>query len=316
MDMAIINHSLRPHYLSAVDGMLISSFREFYFLGNWIMSRNLKPRKITCEYETMQPIGNPIPLLLNSRERLEILSLHEIPDNDFRQFGSFPALTDITFWGLESPLVTLVNFLSLNPQLKKISLHFTRGFNVEYVTSLISKCPNLKHLDLSHNKGFNDACAVKLVEGGLDLYSLRIDGTSVRQRESLDLILNSFPNLHYFTFSECGFSTEIREFILRQIAIPALLSDDPEIQSMGFYSVDHHFEILHSSECYDFQIDDEIFSSIVWALIPMLQQSSKVDPPFQFILLLLSTGCQKKSFRSSSDCFLDHCSQQLSPKVI
>jgi hypothetical protein len=291
MDMAILNHRLRPHYLSGVNGMVVSTFREFQML-DWIISRNVIPQEVRYTLHSCYTQTSLCQLLHHSRTRLKTLSLGGISDPYFQELSSFPALTSFRLSCFDAPTLnslglgyvripitpeSIVNFCVLHPQLQEFSLNFADGFTSEFIVSLVSKCPNLKKLCMSYNKWFDDECVTKLVQGNLDLLSLDLSSTSVRQKESIELILNSFPNLHSFTFRECGFSLETNEFCLRQVAIPSLLDNDPKIQSMGLNCIFDHFDILRSSECREFPIDDETFSSIAWGVIPILNHSNQVS---------------------------------------
>jgi hypothetical protein len=307
MDMAILNHSLRPHYLSAVNKMLMPSFEEYFF--DWIILRNIIPQEVKYSYSFCHESINLSKLLHLSRVHLKTLILSDIADDCFRELGPFPALISFNLSCVQTPVSanSLMNFWSHHPQLQKLSLSFTQGFNSKLIVSLVSKCPNLKQLSLSYNQWFNDECVMKLVQGGLNLLSLNIRHSSVRLKKSLELILASFPNLHSFSIYDCNFSLETREFYMRQVAIPSLLSDDPEIQSMGLNCIYAHFEILTSSECSEFPIEDDTFSSIVWGVIPILQHPNQVDILYLEGSFLHFVGSQKKRSRTSSDCLHHLC---------
>jgi hypothetical protein len=298
MEMALLNHILRPHFLSALDRMIIPSLKDLNFLS-WVMSRNIIPQEF-CQHddddqEEIEDASNILPrgycpshdnsepkipfiaFLLKIRNHLKSLSLDDLSEASFGALGAFPALTKVT---LNTPrrlsAKTLVNFWSLNPQLQEFSMSFAKNFGSDLISALVHVCPNLKHLSLSHNHWFNDDCVVKLAQSNLNLLSLDVGNTSVQSDESIHLILNSFPNLHNLSFYECEISKEMGELSLRQIAIPSLLSDDLDIQMMGFACLTaYDNEVL--------PLENDTFFSIVSVLVPLLQHKNKVSISSPFV---------------------------------
>jgi hypothetical protein len=302
MDMAIVNHNLRSHLLFTLNEWLIPSFEENEY--DWIMLRNIKPKHFrqhhchVCEDHYCddrrcysQSHIDIVPFLLKVSDHLESLSLDGISKSDFRKLGAFPELTSFSLSLLRSSVSTksLTRFFGLSPKLKRLDLNFSfYNYNVTLLTALISNCPNLRHLNLANNMWFNDHCVAKLTRSNLDLFLLNIDYTAVTQDESLQLILNAFPNLQHLSFGNCeGISLEMTEICVKQVAIRSLLSDDPDIQNLGFSCLHSYFHPLASGETgYPFPITDTTLDSIMKVVIPLLQSSVQVGYCLPFISLI------------------------------
>jgi hypothetical protein len=279
MDMAIVNHSLRPQFLDTLNGMLIPSFEDNEF--EWMMLRNIIPQTFHqhhCDdhHCLAQSHIDIVPFLLKVRNHLEFLTLDGISKSDFRKLGAFPELKIFGLSLLGSPisLKSLVRFFGLNPQIEQITLNYSLfNYNSTLITSLAPKWPNLKYLNLSNNLWFNDYCVAKLAQSNLNLLSLDIGSTDVQQDGSLLLILNAFPNLQHLSFEECeDISREMREFCLRNVAIRSLRSHDLEVQVVGFEDLRSYFDVLGSGETgIEFPISDETLSVLMSTLLPLLQ---------------------------------------------
>jgi hypothetical protein len=234
LDLAIVNHEIRDRYLLLIDGLVLPSLEHISLnpVGNrlnWIVSRKILFQEIISFYFSPKIF----PLISNCRAQLKSLSLDDIP-SEYLPLGSFSSLTSIEFSACTISEDSFVNFFHLNPQLQKVTL---RGdhFHPTLLAIFAFHCPNLRHLDLSTNPWVDDDCLLELVrEGGnLNLLSLDVSYTSVRRDESICLVLTCFPNIRNFSFYECQVSPEMKEICLRQIAVPALMSDDSETLLMG-----------------------------------------------------------------------------------
>jgi hypothetical protein len=254
LDMAILNHSLRSHYLSTINlGMTTIEKYEapFWFedIENqllWIVSRNVIPLDIF--YDVFHPAF--LSLILNSRSKLRSLELcpsESIPAEYLSLIGPCPSLKKLKLFQCDDISHTsLKNFLALNPTLEKIVLFSRVRLSPDYITSIAFNCRSLKHLDLSNNIWFNDRCLTELTQGTLNLTSLNISSTDIRSDPSVHLALKSFPNLRSLLLHECSVSSDVIKLCLRQVVLPALTSDDPEIQSLGLDSLLDNIQMVTS----------------------------------------------------------------------
>jgi hypothetical protein len=241
-DSAITNHLLRPLYLSLVNGMIISNYRSIfknrdsediqdYCSLGWLVMRKI----ISFEIHLRSFHPSMIVLISNSKAHLKSLFLDtDFPDISFREIGSCPSLLEFTIRSEKSDHITFESmdqFFQLNPQLQRIKIQ-PDSFP-QILTSISKNCPNVTHLCVSDNNDPMKDLVPELSRSGLNLISLVLDERDLTGDESIHVLLNSFPNLHYLSIAGSNTSQVRKTLILKRVAIPSLMNPDPSIQLMG-----------------------------------------------------------------------------------
>lgn len=237
LDIALVNRKLRSIYLTALDGLIIpryeSSSREIgenIFL-NWLIKRKIIAIQIIL-YSFHAKI---LQFIRNCRNKIKFLSNYgcSLSAQFLCEVSPFPSLNEIILnnYNIYS-LDLLGQFLRLNPQLQSIRL--LHQLTPKFINTISYCCPNVKYLDFSGNRWFDDTCIVELVQGNLNnLISLNIADTGVKQDVSIQLILDTYPNLHFFSFFGCTDSSILYRSCLHQVVSPALNSMNWEMQILG-----------------------------------------------------------------------------------
>lgn len=246
MDIAIMNHELRSHYLQTINGMIIPSFYgDNGDIINWIIMRNILPMEI----EVSLTYPTDISVISHSKSVLTTLTITlENAEfnffNEFKAIGNIPCLTSLDY-GKINNFYQLSSFVIKNPQLQRLSLTVDNPLGLPE-TLKIQNFPSLRELDLSLNSWLKDRYVNDLVKGKLNLLSLNISYTSITRIQSIRSILEGFPNLCFLDFSGSCVQ-EINDVIqlLFQRVKESLAIDDPEIQQRALECL-HHTVLYYS----------------------------------------------------------------------
>jgi hypothetical protein len=218
---------------------------EDYLSLDWLLARKVIP----CEIH----LGSFHPLMLvlffNSKSHLKLLSLNAvIPDAYFREIGSCPSLIDLRLleWSDGHSLPVMDRFFQSNPQLQKVGIQY--AFDPQIITSLIKHCPNVTHLDLFESEiGLTDKLMLELSQSHMNLTYLNLDVSQLSD-QSIRVILDSFPNLHYLSITDPDISPEMDALIIKRVIVPSLKNADAAIQLMGLQSLETcSIEVNHPS---------------------------------------------------------------------
>lgn len=247
LDLAMTSHLLRPHYLATLNGM-ITPLRFLYSHPysnlhhshlRWIISRNVLPLHITILRDADLYLF--LALILRVRSRLIALYIYgtsSFPQEYLFSIGSCPCLTKFELY-LPSNSISpqqLGQFLQQNPQIQKLKFHVAAPYPPNIVSIIRDNCPNLKYLYLPKNKVWlNDHCISELVRGPKipNLQALSLSCCRLSE-QSIQLMMDSFPNLHYFTFDRVLNSEEgMMLSCLQRIVHKALIDDNVETRMLG-----------------------------------------------------------------------------------
>jgi hypothetical protein len=240
LDNALSNHKLRPLYLQAIEGMIISDTAEFRQdqtrRSAWIINKKILPLIVT-----VRGWNNFCALFFLSRSNLMIHTLElsycdPLPDSIFLTLGLFPSLTTLVLYELKriSCSVSFLRFLSLNSQLRSLTLSAIKTPAVAVISGISQSCPNLTYLNVSENQWFGDECVSLLTKGNLqNLEQIYIFSTSVREHDSIVNLVKTFPHLKELLVPSCELSYETSIFIMNELVLPALRSNDREDQLRG-----------------------------------------------------------------------------------
>jgi hypothetical protein len=236
LDNAILNHRLRSFYLQAIDGMTIKTlpYLERSKCVAWMLNKNILPTRLRFpEFDHLYPA-----LIDRSRLALQSLSIRHQDskiNSLFRFLGHFPSLTELDVKLIYSnQTFHFVHFLSLNPQLKQLSVPSLSTPSPEFIHGILQICPNLTNLSVSRIGWFGDDCVTLLLQAGLSkLENLDLSLTSVRKHDSIVRLLETFPLLKSLEICFCPVSMNTKIYFLNEYALPRLRSGDPELQKIG-----------------------------------------------------------------------------------
>jgi hypothetical protein len=236
LDNAILNHRLRSFYLQAIDGMTIKTlpYLERSKCVAWMLNKNILPTRLRFpEFDHLYPA-----LIDRSRLALQSLSIRHQDskiNSLFRFLGHFPSLTELDVKLIYSnQTFHFVHFLSLNPQLKQLSVPSLSTPSPEFIHGILQICPNLTNLSVSRIGWFGDDCVPLLLQAGLSkLENLDLSLTSVRKHDSIVRLLETFPLLKSLEICFCPVSMNTKIYFLNEYALPRLRSGDPELQKIG-----------------------------------------------------------------------------------
>lgn len=233
-DQAVLNHTLRPQYLSAIRNLIIE---EYYAPApwpepgtnlEWIMTRGVLPLKITLNHYKPE-----MTELVNfSRTFFNTLCLgdRKFPLDLFCSLQECPSLTNLQLNHCDSVTTEMFNnFLLFNPQLESLMITRQSSFDLN---SCLLICHHLKYLDLPYNYWINDDFVSQLCGAKFDLYSLDLSGSFIGNT-SVQLLLDTFPNLHYLCLIDCNLSEEILVRTWQKLIPSGLKSDSLVFRSLS-----------------------------------------------------------------------------------
>jgi hypothetical protein len=243
-DNSLLNHGVRAHYLKATEKMPISfpTLQYNKWRDNqltWLIQRGFSLKELTT---CLEPLGRA--LLSNSRETLIDLTLVQTNiDAEIEKLTeNLPNLICLRLSGSGVTNRGLRDFLAKSPKLKSLSLG-TDLLSPDAIQILESCCPNLTKLDVSWSAWFGNEALRQLSKSNLKLKSLNITGSKVT--DSLSPLIEKMPSLRRLQQSNFSRLDDWR-CALQCVALPGILSDDPETQLMG---------LSHFSEFLEFQYD-------------------------------------------------------------
>lgn len=261
IDRSLINHLYRSFFLFAMNGVVI--FHYFTPSANdsdlmtWMMKRNIYISEL-CLQEYSSSFT---PFILHTKSKLIYLRIstsdqrNEMLANCFNQLDRCPKLTYFSTQAtLDISEKMMMQFLSNNPQLESLSLTGMSHFTPEIIMSICQYCSNIKHLSLSMCSWCNDDCIYDLINSNLNLHTLDLSSTEVCQESTIEALLSRFSNLHELSIHDCSLSYDVVRKILRDVALPAILNPDPEIQFFGLCCATNNIDEV----CYTFHISHSI----------------------------------------------------------
>jgi hypothetical protein len=247
MDLAIMNSVLRPLYLSALpmmiipqyvsdgsiqrndeDGQIVSErLPDLCKSLEWMVLRKLRLLEISSDSFS----ASLFSLIMNSRNVLRTLLVKHLTSEAFIQLGTCSKLKTL---GVDctNDLEGFVIFLQHNPQIQTIVVNPAFECTPDLFSHISENCPSLTALNVSDNYFFSDECIAELTKGSLKLTYLDLSNTTILD-ESIPLILSTYPNLQFLSLFGCSISDEMIKLCLRQVSLPSLLQEDPEIQILG-----------------------------------------------------------------------------------
>jgi hypothetical protein len=256
LDNAILNHRLRSDYLRAMYGMtLMNDVYPGTSKGDmelvWLLNKRILPTSLcffTFDQDSYPMTIDQSRLVLQS---LSILNEDQKIDALFETLGHFPSLINLDIFSIDSTTSShFVHFLSLHPQLKKLSVPYISTPSPDFIHGILQVCPNLTNLSVSRIGWFGDDCVSLLLQAGLSkLENLVLDYTSVQQHDSIVNLLNRFPHLKCLTIEECPVSINTRVYFLNEYALPRLRSGDAELQKIGVLGVDQVVVVRRPNSC-------------------------------------------------------------------
>jgi hypothetical protein len=181
-------------------------------------------------------------------------------DSLFLSLGHMPSLNSLNIFELHATRISsFIHFLSLNPQLKELSLPHHSDPSGELVYSVSQTCVNLRKL-YAEGDWFGDDHVALLTQGRLSkLEELVLLETSLQAHDSIVNILKAFPVLKSFQLDISELSPTTKAYFLNEYALPRLKSGDPELQRLGLEGFRYVFEVRSSPslvilECLDLLI--------------------------------------------------------------
>jgi hypothetical protein len=254
LDNAILNHRLRSFYLGAIEGMTtghVSFDDEDLLKSVWCLNRKILPTRLN--FFDFNHFSYPM-IIDRSRRALRSLSLSQTGrrrgdptiDSIFLFLGHFPSLTELDVSSIRLKTSSnFARFLSLNPQLKELSLPRLKNPSTEFIRDLSQACPNLTELDVSQ-RWFGDDFVTLLTQGRLSkLEKLDIEETSVREHDSIVNLLKAFPLLKSLRIPSFHLSMTTKVYFLNEYALPRLKSEDPQLQKFGIAGFQQVVEVRH-----------------------------------------------------------------------
>jgi hypothetical protein len=246
-DNSLLNHGVRALYLEATEKMPLSISVVLYSnLGvnelAWLILRGFSVKALTTK---LQPLERT--LLANSKESLREITFNyaKITDADIENL-CLPNLISIRFYQCSGTLTSrgLRSFLIKSPRVKSmwLKIDYLSPDAIEVVGSC---CPNLTDLDVSWSEWFGDGALRLLGESNLKLKSLNMTGLGTT--DSLLSLIQKMPSLRRL---QHPYLTRVDDWqhVLQLVALPGILSDDPNTQVMG---------LSHFSECFEYPIDSQ-----------------------------------------------------------
>jgi hypothetical protein len=255
LDKAILNRCQRKEYLSYLQGIDLSlqMAEEYCFsdLVTWLLTRKVST-KIIHLYE-FNPTGmNFVTMLRCSLVTLAVGSCKNIQDSDLDSFPDCPSLTSLSLsaWRLSDS--SLRRVLVKYPHLKSLDISHSYLLTDETIISLAAALPGLTHLDLSYSKWFTDESIKILLSAQFPLVSLILSGTNVFHDQSIQDILaaTSRQVLHLLSLSADQYSYGCRAAVLKEIALPSLMSDVPSRQLLGLQGYFDFFHVIGGQCCW------------------------------------------------------------------
>jgi hypothetical protein len=236
LDNVILNHRMRSFYLKTIEGMKIS---ENVWLGDmmsvWLLNKKILPTALS--FYDFDHFSYAV-IIDRSRHVLQALSIFEhVPKTNslFQFLGHVSSLTHLDIFSIDSTTSShFVHFLSLNPQLKKLSVPSLSTRSPDFIRGILQVCPNLTNLSVSRIGWFGDDCVSLLLQAGLSkLENLDISFSSVREHDSIVHLLQTFTHLKCLRIGSCLVSLNTKIYFLNEYALPRLRSGDAELQKMG-----------------------------------------------------------------------------------
>lgn len=290
-DNSLLHPGVRAHYLQATEKMTLPlpPFMDPQLRSNMLLWLVLRRFSVKTWSTHLQPLETT--LLSNSRESLTQLAFNsvEVTDADLLSL-SLPNLITIRFfhcWGTTSH--GLRSFLINCPKVTSLRLS-VNPLSPDAIEVLGDCCPNLTDLDVSSTWFHNGALSL-LTKSKLQLKSLNLIGS--RTTDSLSPLIEKMPSLRRIQQNHLTRAEDWR-CIFERVALPGILSGDPDSQRMG---------LSHFSDFLYFQINPEraemicSMKAVIDRLIDFLSLNFTRVGAFFFSppLSHLSIGCQKRS---------------------
>jgi hypothetical protein len=299
LDSAILNHTDRPLFLSALlqrlnqneESKNIRCVRMSFFdaIIRWYLCRRIPITNLWLSARFQ-----PGVILMNS-SILKVLLLTEISLNkeDLIALEQCSNLKILIFFGCSCP--PKINISSILHNLSRLEeLHLGRvPFSRGDIEILCRSCPLLKNLQLSHMERMGDEKLRLLVEGCPSLHSLILESLPITE-ESVLMLRTHRPLILLVAVKDCfELSLESRLSLLSEITIPTILNNDND-KELQIFALETLVWCIEDDSEEDPQVFELLTNkALLERAVHLLFSGHRVSDILPFFTELHNRGCHR-----------------------